>query len=79
MLARRLATILPDMTRDEALETTRIHRVAGLTGRRPAVATTRPCGASHQTIADAGREAVGALRRALLGERPECRRSALAV
>ena len=33
MLARRLTTILPAMTLAEALETTSIHRVAGLTGR----------------------------------------------
>jgi predicted ATPase with chaperone activity len=32
MLARRLTTILPVMTLAETLETTRIHRVAGLTG-----------------------------------------------
>jgi magnesium chelatase family protein len=32
MLARRLATILPAMTLAEALETTRIHRVAAVTG-----------------------------------------------
>ena len=42
MLARRLTTILPAMPRAEALETTRIHRVAGLTGRRPAVVTILP-------------------------------------
>jgi magnesium chelatase family protein len=42
MLARRLTTILPDMTLPEALDTTRIHRVAGLTGDRTAVVTTRP-------------------------------------
>jgi hypothetical protein len=34
MLARRLTTILPAMTLAEAIETTRIHRVAGLTGDR---------------------------------------------
>jgi len=34
MLARRLATILPDMTLGEAIETTRIHSVACLTGAR---------------------------------------------
>ena len=34
MLARRLTTILPAMTLAEALDTTRIHRVAGLTGGR---------------------------------------------
>jgi magnesium chelatase family protein len=42
MLARRLTTILPDMTLPEALDTTRIHRVAGLTGDRTAFVTTRP-------------------------------------
>ena len=36
-------TILPAMTLIEALETTRIHRVAGLTVGRTAVVTTRPC------------------------------------
>jgi magnesium chelatase family protein len=54
MLARRLTTILPDMTLAEAIETTRIHSVAGLTGRRTAVVTTRPCRAPHHTIADVG-------------------------
>jgi hypothetical protein len=38
----------------EALETTRIHRVAGLTGDRTALVTTRPFRAPHQTISDAG-------------------------
>jgi magnesium chelatase family protein len=54
MLARRLTTIRPAMTRPEALDTTRIPRVAGLTGARPAWLTTRPCGAPHHTISDVG-------------------------
>ena len=54
MLARRLATILPDMTMAEAIETTRIPRVAGWTGRHTAVVTTRLCRAPHHTIADVG-------------------------
>jgi magnesium chelatase family protein len=54
MLARRLTTIPPVMTLAEALETMRIHRVAGLTGDRTAWVTTRPCRAPHQTISDAG-------------------------
>ena len=54
MLARRLTTILPAMTLAEAIETTRIHRVAGLTGDRTALVTTRPCRAPHHTISDAG-------------------------
>jgi magnesium chelatase family protein len=54
MLARRLTTILPAMTLAEALETTRIHRVAGLIGDHTAWVTTRPCRAPHHTIAAAG-------------------------
>jgi hypothetical protein len=55
MLAHRLTTILPAMTLAAASETTRIHRVAGLTGGRRALATTRPCRTPHDTISDAGR------------------------
>jgi magnesium chelatase family protein len=54
MPARRLTTILPAMTIAEAIETTRIHRVAGLTCDRTPLVTTRPCRAPHQTISDAG-------------------------
>jgi magnesium chelatase family protein len=42
------------MTLAEAIETTRIHRVAGLTGAHTAVVTTRPFRAPHHTISDAG-------------------------
>jgi magnesium chelatase family protein len=42
MLARRLTTILPAMTLAEAIETTRIHSVAGLTGDHTALVTTHP-------------------------------------
>jgi magnesium chelatase family protein len=42
MLARRLVPILPAMRLAAALETTRIHHVAGLTGGRTAVVTTLP-------------------------------------
>jgi magnesium chelatase family protein len=54
MLARRLTTILPDMTLAEAIETTRIDSVAGLTGDRTAFVTTRPFRAPHHTISDVG-------------------------
>jgi predicted ATPase with chaperone activity len=47
ILARRLATLVPEMTLAETLETTRIHRVAGWTGRPTAVVTARPCRAPH--------------------------------
>jgi magnesium chelatase family protein len=54
MLARRLTTILPAMTLAEAIETMRIHRVAGRTGDRTALVTTRPFRAPHHTISDVG-------------------------
>jgi magnesium chelatase family protein len=54
MLARRLTTILPAMSLADVLETTRIHRVAGLTVVRTAVVTTRPFRAPHHTISDVG-------------------------
>jgi Magnesium chelatase, subunit ChlI len=54
MWARRLTTILPAMTLAEALETTRIHRFAGLTSDRTAPVITRPCRAPHHTIPDVG-------------------------
>jgi predicted ATPase with chaperone activity len=54
MLARRLTTILPAMSLAEAIETTQIHSVAGLTGDRTAWVTTRPSRAPHHTISDAG-------------------------
>jgi magnesium chelatase family protein len=38
----------------EALDTTRIHRVAGRVGARTAWVTARPCGAPHHTISDMG-------------------------
>jgi magnesium chelatase family protein len=51
---RRRITILPAMAPIEALATTRIHSVAGLTGERTALVTTRPFRAPHHTISDAG-------------------------
>ena len=52
--ALHLTTILPAMTLAEAIETTRIHRVAGLTGDCTALVTTCPFRAPHHTISDAG-------------------------
>jgi magnesium chelatase family protein len=54
MLARRLPSILPHLELDEAIETTRIHSVAGqLAAGRPLL-TTRPFRAPHHSISDAG-------------------------
>ena len=54
MLARRLPTILPELTPAEALATTRIHSVAGLLPAGRAVVDRRPFRAPHHTISDAG-------------------------
>ena len=54
MLARRLPTILPEMTLDEALETTKIHSVAGVLPSGASLVTVRPFRAPHHTISDAG-------------------------
>lgn len=54
MLARRLPTILPDMTVDEALETTKIHSVAGLLPDNTPLIAVRPFRAPHHTVSDAG-------------------------
>jgi magnesium chelatase family protein len=54
MLARRLPTILPDLTLDEALETTKIHSVAGLLSTATPLLATRPYRSPHHTISDAG-------------------------
>jgi magnesium chelatase family protein len=53
MLAKRLPTILPDLTLAEALESTKIHSVTGLLDGRPIIAT-RPFRSPHHTISDAG-------------------------
>jgi magnesium chelatase family protein len=54
MLARRLATILPPLTLDEALETTKIHSIVGLLKSGQALVTQRPFRAPHHTASDAG-------------------------
>ena len=50
MLARRLPSILPDMTRQEALEATEVWSVAGLTDPRHPLLTHRPFRAPHHTV-----------------------------
>ncbi len=89
MLARRLPTILPPLEFEAALELTKIHSVAGLTGRSGLVAE-RPFRAPHHTISDAGLVGGGAVPRPgevslahhgvlFLDELPEFDRSVLEV
>jgi magnesium chelatase family protein len=90
MLARRLPTILPSMSLDEALETTRIHSVAGLLAAGQSLCTVRPFRAPHHTVSDAGLIGGGSAPRPgevslahggvlFLDELPEFRRSVLEV
>ena len=52
MLAKRLSSILPGMTFDEALETTKIHSVAGMLKDRQSLLAIRPFRSPHHTISD---------------------------
>ena len=52
MLAKRLPTILPPLTLQEALETTKIHSVAGKMGKERGLITVRPFRSPHHTISD---------------------------
>ena len=54
MLAQRLVSILPDLSFEEAIETTKIFSVAGLLERTQALLSTRPFRAPHHSISDAG-------------------------
>ena len=89
MLAKRLPTILPDLTLAEALETTKIHSVMGtLNGQ--AIIATRPFRSPHHTISDAGLVGGGTIPKPgevslahngvlFLDELPEFRRNVLEV
>ena len=50
MLVKRLPSILPDMSRDEMLESTEIHSVAGLTDRNNPIVSTRTFRSPHHTV-----------------------------
>lgn len=54
MLAKRVASILPPMSVEEALEVTKIHSIAGTLGAHQALLVQRPYRSPHHTISDAG-------------------------
>lgn len=54
MIAKRLSTILPDMTEDEAIQTTKIHSISGRLNGKGSFMVTRPFRSPHHTISDAG-------------------------
>jgi magnesium chelatase family protein len=54
MLAKRIATIIPPMSLEEAIESTKIHSIAGLLNSERAFISTRPFRSPHHTISDVG-------------------------
>jgi magnesium chelatase family protein len=54
MLARRLPSVLPQMSFDESIETTKIHSIMGLLKQGQPLIATRPFRSPHHTISDAG-------------------------
>ncbi|PVY39223.1 YifB family Mg chelatase-like AAA ATPase [Pontibacter virosus] len=90
MLAKRLPSILPPLSMHEALETTKIHSVAGKLGEISSLLATRPYRAPHHTISDVALVGGGGIPQPgeislahngvlFLDELPEFKRTALEV
>ena len=90
MMAKRLPGILPDMSREEIIQTTEIHSVAGLTNRQHPIIAHRPFRSPHHSVSAAGLAGGGSVPRPgeislahngvlFLDELPEFRMDALEV
>jgi magnesium chelatase family protein len=90
MLARRISTILPEMTFEEALQTTRIHSAVGLLNHGQSLIATRPFRSPHHTLSDVAMVGGGAVPKPgevslthngvlFLDELPEFKRNVLEV
>jgi magnesium chelatase family protein len=90
MLSKRIATIIPPMSLEEAIDTTKIHSIAGLLNGDKSFVSTRPFRSPHHTISDIGLLGGGAFPNPgevsiahngvlFLDELPEFKRSTLEV
>jgi len=90
MMARRIPTILPPLSLEESLETTKIHSVSGILDAKKALITQRPFRAPHHTVSDVALVGGGSIPMPgeismahngvlFLDELPEFKRSALEV